>query len=142
MTEIKSFSGKHRFLSNFAYMGGVTGTDGRHWPSVEHAFQACKTLDRAAQEHIRQCRTSGGAKRAGRAVQLRDDWEQIKDEKMLLIVRAKFTQNPELRQMLLDTGDAILIEGNNWGDTYWGQCNGVGQNKLGIILMQVREELK
>ena len=58
------------------------------------------------------------------------------------ICRAKFTQNEELKKKLIDTGDATLIEGNTWNDTFWGVCNGVGENNLGKILMKIREELK
>ena len=60
---------------------------------------------------------------------------------MYLICRAKFFQNEDLGQKLMNTGDAVLIEGNYWGDRYWGVCNGEGQNKLGKILMKIREEL-
>ena len=72
---------------------------------------------------------------------LRKDWEQVKDDIMYEVVRAKFIQHPILAQQLLDTRDAELIEGNNWGDTYWGVCNGYGKNMLGRILMRVRDEL-
>lgn len=61
---------------------------------------------------------------------------------MTEVVEAKFTYNPNLKQMLLDTGDAELVEGNTWNDKYWGVCKGVGQNKLGKILMMLREEFK
>ena len=73
---------------------------------------------------------------------LRDDWEAVKIQIMYQIVYAKFSQNPLLKQKLLDTGDAYLQEGNTWYDTFWGVCNGVGQNNLGYILMRVREELR
>ena len=82
------------------------------------------------------------AKRKGRRVKLRDDWEEVKDQIMYEIVLNKFSQNEELRKKLIATGDEYLTEGNTWHDTYWGVCNGKGKNKLGKILMQVREELK
>ena len=82
------------------------------------------------------------AKRKGRRVKLRDDWEEVKDQIMYEIVLNKFSQNEELRKKLIATGDEYLEEGNTWHDTYWGVCNGKGKNKLGKILMQVREELK
>ena len=76
----------------------------------------------------------------GRSVSLRPDWEDIKDDVMLEGLYRKFT-NDELAEWLLDTGDEELVEGNWWGDRYWGVCNGIGQNKLGKLLMKVREEL-
>lgn len=81
------------------------------------------------------------AKAKGRKVPLRPDWEKVKDQYMYEIVLAKFTQNEELKKKLLDTGNALLIEGNNCKDHYWGVCNGREQNKLGKILMRVRKEL-
>ena len=82
------------------------------------------------------------AKRKGRRVKLRNDWEEVKDQIMYEIVLNKFSQNEELRKKLIATGDEYLEEGNTWYDTYWGVCNGKGKNKLGKILMQVREELR
>ena len=82
------------------------------------------------------------AKRLGRRVRLRSDWEQVKYDVMLDVVRAKFNQHPDLAQKLLATGDEELVEGNDWGDTYWGVCNGRGKNMLGKILMRVRAELR
>ena len=82
------------------------------------------------------------AKRLGRRMRLRSDWEQVKYDVMLDVVRAKFNQHPDLAQKLLATGDEELVEGNDWGDTYWGVCNGRGKNMLGKILMRVRAELR
>ena len=73
---------------------------------------------------------------------LRNDWEKVKDEIMYNICLCKFTQNEELKQKLLNTGNAELIEGYTWNDTYWGICRGRGKNHLGKILMQIREELR
>jgi ribA/ribD-fused uncharacterized protein len=81
------------------------------------------------------------AKKKGRHVTLRHDWEKVKEEYMYQIVKAKFIQNPAIADALLETGNALLIEGNTWGDTIWGMCNGRGQNKLGKILMRVRSEI-
>ena len=83
------------------------------------------------------------AKREGKRVRLRGDWESVKDEIMEEVVRAKFSQNPELLQRLIDTGDRELTEGNRWHDTYWGVdlTTGQGENHLGIILMKLRAEL-
>ena len=86
----------------------------------------------------------GKSKGVGRRVQLRPDWEDVKTGIMEEIVRAKFTQHPELAARLLATGDKVLVEGNHWGDTCWGvdTRTGQGENRLGKILMKVREELK
>ena len=81
------------------------------------------------------------AKKLGRHVQLRPDWEQIKEDIMYEVCRAKFTQHEDLKARLLSTGSAQLIEGNDWNDREWGVCNSEGKNKLGKILMRIREEL-
>ena len=70
------------------------------------------------------------------------DWDAVKTTYMYEIVKAKFMQNAELRIKLLETGNEHLEEGNTWGDRIWGTVNGVGQNRLGKILMRVREELR
>lgn len=82
------------------------------------------------------------AKKLGKLVTIRPDWDEIKVEVMYEIVKAKFHYNPDLREMLLATEDAELIEGNWWGDTFWGVCKGQGLNNLGKILMRVRDEYK
>ena len=112
------------------------------YPSVEHAYQSAKTLDKSERKRIAALPTPADAKRAGRALKLRDDWEQVKFDVMETCVRSKFTTHGDLRAKLLATGDAELIEGNDWGDTIWGQVNGVGENRLGKILMKVRAELR
>ena len=81
------------------------------------------------------------AKALRRKVKLRSDWEEIKNDMMYEICLNKFEQNPDLAEKLKATGDAILIEGNTWGDKCWGQVNGEGENRLGKILMRVREKL-
>ena len=137
---ITSFSGKYRFLSNF-YPAVIC--DGPHeYPTVEHAFQALKTWDCEQRRMIREAKTPGLARRLGRTVALRSDWIDVRVSVMMDLVRQKFSVEP-LRQMLLDTGEAELIEGNTWNDRFWGQCPvGTGNNYLGLILMDVRDELK
>jgi ribA/ribD-fused uncharacterized protein len=136
--EIKSFSGDYSFLSNF-YVSPVT-FEGETYPSVEHAFQAAKSLDPIIRERIRTATTPGIAKKLGRAIKhLRLDWEQVKLDVMLTLLRAKF-QNVNLVRQLLATGGANLVEGNTWNDHFWGVCNGEGKNHLGRLLMQVRQE--
>lgn len=136
---IDSFSGEWRPLSNFWYAPVVY--DGVTYPTNEHAFQAAKTLYTAQRERIQYAESPGEAKRLGRQVTLRPDWEEIKIEVMTDLNRQKYRDN-DFRNLLLSTGDASLIEGNHWGDTFWGVCNGVGKNYLGKILMSIRDELK
>lgn len=139
--KIDSFRGKYYFLSNFfpaeVTYGGIT------YKNNEAAFQAQKVLDDEGRKAFADLPPKD-AKRKGRHVRLRPDWEQVKDGIMEEIVRAKFTQNSQLKDQLLSTGNAQLIEGNTWNDCYWGvdTRTGVGQNHLGKILMKVRDELK
>lgn len=137
---IDKFEGEYAFLSNF-YEAPVT-YQGITYRTSEAAFQAQKTLDH--QERVKfsdPSLTPGQAKRLGRKITLRKDWEAVKIKTMYLIVLAKFEQHPNLSARLLATGDEELIEGNTWGDTTWGVCNGTGANNLGKILMQVRQVL-
>lgn len=137
---ILEFSGKWRFLSNF-YASPVR-YEGIEYTTVEHAFQAAKTLDHAQRRTVAAEATPGRAKRAGKRVPLREDWETVKFGVMRILVTLKFTTNPELAKKLLETGDRHLEEGNTWGDTIWGVCRGEGQNNLGKILMAVRSEIR
>lgn len=132
MNAINRFDGEHRFLSNF-YPSPIL-FDGVPVATVEHAYQASKTFDPEQRAVIARAFSPGQAKRLGRHVQLRPDWEHDKVLVMAELVRIKF-RNPHLRGLLLATGDALLVEGNDWGDTYWGVCRGVGLNMLGKILM-------
>ena len=138
MTKITRFSGEHRFLSNF-YPVQVE-FEGLPFRTVEHAYQAAKTTDESLRVYIASLFNAGMAKRRGQLVDLRPDWEEVKLDIMEGLVRVKFA-DPILAVMLRDTGDAELIEGNTWGDTFWGVCNGVGENHLGKILMRIRIEL-
>jgi ribA/ribD-fused uncharacterized protein len=143
---IDRFTDDYFFLSNF-YAPAPVVFDGVEYPTTEHAYQAAKTLDLDERRRICDAETPGKAKKMGQAperggvVILREDWDRVKDGVMLEICRQKF-QDPILKQRLLETGDVMLIEGNHWGDTYWGVCKGVGQNKLGKTLMQIRDELE
>ena len=139
---ILSFRDKHLFLSNFFYTPIVY--EGLTFASVEHAYQAAKTTDIA----IRQCfqaedMTSAEARQLGKDVPLRDDWAEVKYPIMRELLYQKF-QNDALRALLLMTGTAPLIEGNHWGDTYWGVDlrTMTGENYLGKLLMEIRESLK
>lgn len=136
---IDCFDGEYYFLSNF-YNANVE-YEGLIYKNSEAAFQAAKCMYANDRERFTEY-NPGKAKREGRKVLLRLDWEEVKDQVMLDIVRAKFSQNEILKEKLLATGDAHLVEGNTWGDCYWGVCKGKGRNHLGIILMQVRKELQ
>lgn len=136
---ITKFTGQYKFLSNF--FACEVEYEGIAYPSSEHAFQAAKTLDRNERIKIARASSPGMAKTLGRHVSLRRDWEETKDSIMEEILRIKFS-NPELKDKLLRTGDSRLVEGNTWGDVYWGVCGNKGKNKLGKLLMKVRESLK
>ncbi len=136
---IVSFSGDHAFLSNF-YSAPVE-YNGCTYKTSEHAYQAAKTVFGYDHDRIAGTRTPGNAKREGRKIQCRMDWEEVKFDIMGEIVYAKFLQNEDLKEKLLATGNAFLVEGNNWGDTFWGVCEGEGLNVLGTILMVCRTEL-
>jgi ribA/ribD-fused uncharacterized protein len=136
---IDRFSGEYRFLSNF--WPCEIKYEGKTYASTEHAYQAAKTLDIKERNKIRDAKTPGDAKRLGRKITLRSDWESVKLQVMEDLVRQKFFDNPKLGKKLIDTGEQELIEGNTWGDKVWGQVNGVGQNHLGKILMKVRQSL-
>ena len=139
MKVIDKFFGHYRFLSNF-YRTDIK-YDGMTYPTVEHAYQASKSIFMQDKIKIKNCETPGQAKRLSKSLFIRDDWYDINIGIMNELIRIKFS-NPKLRGKLLATDDAILIEGNSWGDRFWGTCNGQGQNHLGIILMTVRSELR
>ena len=130
---IESFKGEYSFLSNF-YPAPLF-VFGRLFLNSEAAFQSQKCPQRVSEFTTL---TAGEAKRLGRQVPLQEEWESVKDYIMFQCVQSKFVQNPELALKLVETGESHLVEGNTWGDRYWGVCNGVGNNKLGLTLMTVR----
>ena len=136
---IRQFRGDFFFLSNF-YNCPVTYKQ-LTYTNNEAAFQAQKCVNDA--ERIQFTKLSPSeAKRLGRRVSLRRDWEDVKVSIMEEVVHAKFIQNTELADKLLATGDVYLEEGNTWGDRVWGTVNGVGANQLGVILMKIRDEIR
>jgi len=137
---ISSFSGDYHWLSNFELVSGGIPLDGLMFPTTEHAYQAAKTVHIHERQAVLHCRTPGQAKRQGKLLTLRSDWEEIKYSLMYMLCSYKFHRVP-FRQLLLDTYPITLVEGNTWGDTYWGVYNGVGQNVLGRLLMHIRNEL-
>jgi ribA/ribD-fused uncharacterized protein len=126
----------HDVPSNFYPWAGRT---------LEHFYQAAKPSDPTFrwQTLILTAPTPGAAKKLGRRAPLRADWEDVKLDVMIGLQRLKYSDEyPDNQQWLLGTGDARLEEGNDWGDTFWGVCNGVGENHLGLILMDVRTMLR
>ncbi len=141
MPSITSFFGEYRFLSNF-YPSQIPNKIGQIYATVEHAFQAANTLVDSERDEIMFAKTPGDAKRLGRKVTLRPDWEQIKVEVMRRLLALKFAPGSKLADRLLATEDAELVESNNWGDVFWGVCKGKGTNWLGILLMERRAVLR
>lgn len=135
---ITSFQGEYRFLSNF-HPSPIT-IKGQVYPTVEHAYQAGKALYRDEREMIQQAISPGQAKRLGKIVIRKPDFEERKLKYMEKCLREKF-KDPRLARLLLNTGSQNLIEGNTWGDRFWGVCHGKGENHLGRLLMKIREEL-
>lgn len=144
MKTIDSFHGEYRFLSNF-YICTIFHK-GIAFPSVEHAFVASKSNDPEFWNKIRSIQQPGKVKRLGRKIQIIENWDQIRLSVMETLLRVKFSY-PDLKRKLLATQDAILVEGNNWHDQYWGDCrcdkhiNIPGKNMLGNLLMKIRSEL-
>ncbi len=140
---IDSFTGPYRFLSNFwmlTFEVFLSDDPSVGYPSTEHAYQAAKTTDLTLRRDILTL-TPGRSKRFGMHVKMRPDWDTAKLGIMEHLLRQKFAFTPaSLAQRLDDTGDTILIEGNTWGDVYWGVCHGVGENHLGKLLMKIRAE--
>ena len=142
-----------RFLSNFYPYKNKEGDkypekvsvflDDMEFDCTEKAYQAAKTLDMELRQKISKM-TPYAAKQywVGKENEVRPDWHDIKFSVLRDLNFQKYRNSPKLRQMLFNTGDAVLEEGNTWGDTYWGICNGVGENNLGKILMEIREALR
>jgi ribA/ribD-fused uncharacterized protein len=145
---ILSFHGEHRFLSNF-YEKPVFYED-RWYPTSEHAYVAAKTTNSSIRDEIMLINSPGKIKRFGRTIQIRSDWDSIKVSQMRIILESKFRKehhesdfSEPLFPRLKSTGNALLIEGNTWGDTFWGQCPiGTGKNMLGKLLMSIRDDIE
>ncbi len=145
---IKQFKGKYRWLSNFGLSPFITPTM-EEYQTNEHFYQAMKADTYKDRRYVQEASTPAIAKKRGREIKVRPDWDNVKLEMMELGLRLKFNQNPDLAQQLLDTGDQMLYEGNTWGDRYWGvdlaaldRGEIVGENHLGKLLMKIRKELK
>lgn len=144
---IASFRGTYAFLSNFFSSLIHVSFPGceRIVQTLEHAYQASKANTPTDFNRICDSKSPGLAKRAGKAIQLRHNWDDMKLEIMEKLLCQKFA-DPKLRAALVATGEADLIEGNRWGDRYWGCTweagSWVGENHLGRLLMKIRDSLK
>lgn len=135
---INRFDGEFKFLSNF-YTVDIE-YEGKLYKSSEHAYQAAKTFNDYERDLFCSNITAGEAKKLGRKISIRPDWDDVKTLVMYDILKIKFS-NPKLKNMLLMTNGFYLEEGNYWNDIFWGVCNGIGENNLGKILMKIRDEL-
>ena len=131
--------GEHGIYSNF--FPRMFTLNRRRWKSVEHYYQAAKTKDPSEAVKIRRCKNAAVAKRLGKAVKLRNDWDSVKVSVMEEAVYAKFSQHEDLKKRLLDTGDSIIHEDSPY-DFIWGWGKGKGQDLLGKVLMKVRDRLR
>lgn len=127
------------FLSNF-YPCKVTIL-GHTYNSSEAAYQAQKCSNEEDRKKF-ETLTASEAKKLGRQIPMVGNWDEIRAGIMHAVCRAKFYRNTDLADKLLATGDEELVEGNTWGDTFWGDCDGVGENQLGKILMKIREDMR
>ena len=138
-----AFAGAHGVGRAHGFVGGDK-YEGLEYPTVEHAFQAAKTTEASIRKHFTNKQLPPSqAKRLGRDVPLRSDWDDVKLKVMEDLIYLKFTR-PYMVRRLLDTGNIELIEGNYWGDTYWGidLQSMSGENHLGKILMKTRDRIK
>lgn len=137
--EILEFKGPTRWLSNFQAV--FVELNGLTYPSTEHAYMAAKCTNSVDRYYIKDADTPAQAKKRGKEVDLRSDWDNVKLDIMLNLLRQKYNIEP-FKTLLLATGDKHLEEGNTWGDRFWGTVNREGENWLGRLTMLVREEIK
>lgn len=140
--DILAFFGEHRWLSNF-WLCSIH-FDGVDYRSVEHAYQAAKSLDQNVRLQVRDAVSCKVAKRLGTVIEIRPNWDTLKLEVMEECLRQKFAAGSALHAQLKAT-KGLLVEGNYWHDNFWGvcvceKCNGTGLNHLGNLLMQIRDE--
>lgn len=140
MSVINSFKDEYAFLSNM-YPAQITWK-GKIYKTSEHAYQSAKCTNETDAESVRLEISPYKAKRIARKLPMNDTFQESRIGIMYSVVFNKFSQNEDLKKLLLDTGDSELKEGNYWNDTFWGVCKGVGENHLGQILMGVRGDLR
>ena len=136
--DILEFSGEYRWLSNFYPC--VVELDGVQYPSTENAYQAAKTLIIRERKDFPNV-SAAHSKKMGKLVTKRKDWDSVKLSVMRDLLWQKFTQD-RFKELLLKTGNTKIIEGNTWGDVYWGVCDGKGKNHLGVSIMKIRTALQ
>lgn len=143
---ITDFRKEYKWLSNFGYSPfkwfSVRRDEYLYFATVEHAYQSMKTFDIKEQDWVISSIGPRLARNRGQKVKLRNDWEEVKFMYMKNFIHEKFIQNKKLAKALIYTDDHFLVEENDWGDKYWGVYNGRGLNKLGFILMDLREILR
>lgn len=152
---IERFEGQNAFLSNFYPSPFIAttwfnyGSEKEYeFPTVEHWFQAHKAANLADFERVLESPTPGIAKRTGKSIQMREEWDAVREDVMRAGLEHKFAPGSELAKKLVATGDEYLQEGNTWGDSYWGATFDTlmlrwdGRNRLGVMLMEVREALR
>lgn len=135
---VNFFRGEFFYLSNFSDYS-FTDNNGRRWKTVEHYYQSEKTNDPKEKLLIQNAKTPEIAKKLGRKVKLKKEWDNIKVDVMRNALKFKFNQNKDIRDKLIGTDGYYLIEGNDWNDTFWGEVNGKGLNVLGKLLMELRD---
>lgn len=134
---INEFSGQYRWLSNFWLCPVVY--DGRVYPSTENAYQAAKLVGK--DRFVFTSCSPGKAKRLGRELKNHTDWDNKKLGVMNAVLLQKFCHGSFLAEKLMNTIFMDIVEGNTWGDKFWGVCDGDGENNLGKLIMSIREEL-
>lgn len=141
MRKIASFRGRYSFLSNFYSCPITVRAFNLEARTAEHAFQSLKTRSREEAVWVLEAPTPAAAKRRGKKVTLRPDWDAVRLEAMEEVLRLKFAPGSPMAAKLVGTGDRELVEGNTWGDRFWGVSKGTGQNHLGRLLMKIRNDL-
>lgn len=137
---IRGFSGEYRWLSNF--WPCKVRCHGLLYPNLEAAYQSCKTLDVHSWTELVGM-TGSQAKKFGRTLVIRDNWDSDKLRIMAELIAEKFSDlNPNLKRLLISTGEQQIIEENWWNDRFWGVCRGSGENHLGRLLMEHRSVLQ
>lgn len=139
MLKIDRFRDEYYWLSNFYKVDIIY--ENITYPSMEHFYVAMKTKDLKIRKHISNIKTPSEAKLYGKTMSIREDWGLVKKQIMMFGLKQKFNKEP-FKQLLIDTKDMYIEEGNNWNDTYWGVCDGHGKNILGKMIMKIRKELK
>jgi ribA/ribD-fused uncharacterized protein len=134
---IESFHGEHRYLSNFWPV--EIKYNGLIFKSVESAYQASKCKDKEDM-HMFSDLSAYDAKKLGRKIEIREDWEDVRIDIMKDLIALKFHPESNLLNALVRTYPNKIVEGNHWNDTFWGICRGEGENNLGKILMEHREK--